>query len=422
MWPWSMTAAPCRDGFATVEGDRVADERAKSLIIVSHSGRPHPPLAFEFGDTGAVLPGADKTNDLLLRVRNTSANRTFRLLPPAGLDAGSELVLEVEAEHRGESRPTALGNSDQIEAIVVEPPDGWDHARANMDTERPSWVLTPKHEFDLGPGEQLAIELGRITTTSAPGRAPIKLLHRRLPGFWDGEQPLEIDKSPLHVDHRGQVGIGTPSPTKPLTIRCRVGNAEWLGLEIADETGGAFSTQWHVNGNKGGVNVVESGIKDGRLYRAPGRRGLSIGTTSVADATDLHVVNGTATRLLVEASNGGENGPAIAVRNGDDGTGEIAMDKAGMKLAAEDANVRLLGSDFKEIGVDEKGAWIGNPNRRETSPLRSTATRCSAVPSTCTERPISPDPTTGGPVQRTTSSHWNTTREPARKPTSMARV
>jgi len=70
------------------------------------------------------------------------------------------------------------------------------------------------------------------------------------------------------------VGINNTSPNRPLTVQGTGTNSEWIQLK--DNTG---TNQWHLNYLGSGLNFVESGVLDGRLYLQDGGN-VGIGTTS----------------------------------------------------------------------------------------------------------------------------------------------
>src|SRR5436190_14685405 len=92
----------------------------------------------------------------------------------------------------------------------------------------------------------------------------------------------------------GSVGIGTSNPSKPLGIRAIRSGEELLGFE--DPTG---ATKWHINqnlgGNNPGLNFVETGVADGRLFiKAGGNVGIGTVTPQarLEVAGDLKVTGG----------------------------------------------------------------------------------------------------------------------------------
>ncbi len=83
----------------------------------------------------------------------------------------------------------------------------------------------------------------------------------------------------LTIDANGNIGIGTVAPDRPLTIQGVAPAAQWLSLK--DDLG---VTQWHLNNVDDGLNFVETGEADGRLFLDAGGD-VGIGTT---DPTNPH--------------------------------------------------------------------------------------------------------------------------------------
>jgi hypothetical protein len=77
------------------------------------------------------------------------------------------------------------------------------------------------------------------------------------------------------LDTSGNVGIGTPNPDRPLAITAGRTSQELISFK--DPSG---ATRWHINQNLGGanpgLNFVESGVADGRLFlKAGGNVGIA---------------------------------------------------------------------------------------------------------------------------------------------------
>jgi hypothetical protein len=92
----------------------------------------------------------------------------------------------------------------------------------------------------------------------------------------------------LSVDNAGNVGIGTTSPRNPLGIRASGVSEDLISFE--DPNG---NPKWHINqnlnGNKPGLNFVETGVADGRLFIQAGGN-VGIGTTD--PEAKLHIAGG----------------------------------------------------------------------------------------------------------------------------------
>ena len=90
--------------------------------------------------------------------------------------------------------------------------------------------------------------------------------------------PTNTWKGVLHVTPAARVGVGSPAPRNPLAVRAAGQSEELVSFEDAGGT-----TKWHVNqnlnGNTPGLNIVETGVEDARLFFKPGGE-TGIGTTA----------------------------------------------------------------------------------------------------------------------------------------------
>lgn len=64
---------------------------------------------------------------------------------------------------------------------------------------------------NLSPGDYIEIELNNIRTSSPSGFSNIYLQYEDVPGYWDGQFVLQVEKSPM-IFSNGNIGIGTTNP------------------------------------------------------------------------------------------------------------------------------------------------------------------------------------------------------------------
>lgn len=89
----------------------------------------------------------------------------------------------------------------------------------------------------------------------------------------------------FYIASNGRVGIGTTNPSKPLGIRSSGISEELMAFE--DPAG---NTKWHINqnlsGSNPGLNFVETGVADGRLFIQTGGN-IGIGTVNPQGKLDV---------------------------------------------------------------------------------------------------------------------------------------
>ncbi len=88
---------------------------------------------------------------------------------------------------------------------------------------------------------------------------------------WELEQPSNNIRTTTGVQN---VGIGAAAPNRPLTIKGTGANSEWISLRRNDDL-----TKWHINHKNGGLNFVETGFGDNRLFLAAGGN-VGVGTAT----------------------------------------------------------------------------------------------------------------------------------------------
>lgn len=75
----------------------------------------------------------------------------------------------------------------------------------------------------------------------------------------------------------GKLGIGTKTPDRPLTLQ----GTDWASFKDTSGT-----TKWSFANKNGGLNVAETGVRDGRLYLQPGG---NVGLSQLYPKANLHI-------------------------------------------------------------------------------------------------------------------------------------
>ena len=107
----------------------------------------------------------------------------------------------------------------------------------------------------------------------------------------------------MRVDPSGKVGIGTSTPRNPVGIRGTGVSEELLSFE--DHAG---ATKWHINqdfNSNSGLNFVETGVADGRLFI---QAGGNVGVNTTTPTHTLHVNGNTGIRQNTKYMSGGAGG------------------------------------------------------------------------------------------------------------------
>lgn len=252
----------------------VTETLQRSLKLVNHRGYKHIPLHIGFVGSAAVLNNS-QPNSLTLRICNTSHAQPLSFQTEA---SGTTPRILIWFEEGGHEESWALADPETVKGINMQS-RGQDIPKETQGT-RNQWRLEGGNLPESlapqdGSGQAfMDIAISDIVTNYPAGMSNVYIRYENIPGYWDGQMVCQLQKSPLIVAGT-QVGIGTDKPPKPLTIRAQRGSGELLGFEDSDG-----KLKWHINQNhssSSGLNFVESGVADNRLFLQSGGN-VGIGT------------------------------------------------------------------------------------------------------------------------------------------------
>ncbi|MBK7149233.1 MAG: hypothetical protein IPH78_10540 [Bacteroidetes bacterium] len=101
------------------------------------------------------------------------------------------------------------------------------------------------------------------------------------------------------------VGIGTTTPDRPLTVQGTGVNNELISLKNS-----AGTTKYHWNLASGGLNLAESGVADGRIYVKDATGNVGIGTTTPVELLEVGK-NGSDNYIRVDAGSSNANSTGL---------------------------------------------------------------------------------------------------------------
>jgi hypothetical protein len=146
--------------------------------------------------------------------------------------------------------------------------------------------------------------------------------------LWDY---LQINGS---MDITGNVGIGTASPDRPLAVR-----STGMGQELVSFKDPNGNTKWHINQNLGGkypgLNFVESGVADGRLFIKAGGN-VGIGTVTPKYTLDVNGTINASADVIVGGGDCAEEFDIVDAKSIEPGT-VMVIDNNGALRASEKA-------------------------------------------------------------------------------------
>ncbi|WP_447002263.1 LamG domain-containing protein [Saccharothrix isguenensis] len=191
--------------------------RVQYLNVVNRRGQQQIPLAVGFIGTNTVL--RDEQRKTVLRLRIANVGRRAIPLTPSGLPEPTALVLSFDTAH-----DWAMGTPAQLAALAITA----DHWRTEVPSEEGqtiAWRLTTPTQVALAPGDSIVVTVDGLLGWPPSGHSNLYVRHENVPGHWDGQTSVIVERSPLVTDDvtvgdqvDARVGIGTPSPRAKLEV------------------------------------------------------------------------------------------------------------------------------------------------------------------------------------------------------------
>lgn len=322
----------------------ISHTRSHHLSIVNHQGRPNIPLHLSFVGSNRVLNdgGAHPNLKLTLRLRNISPTETVpftAVTPPR---------FSITVDTGSLSDEWALCTPEQAHTILLRASynNNWleiPEVTGNQ-TAAPEWHITS--EFlglgELGPHEWIDIELSNFVTNHPTGMANLYVRFENIPGYWDEQAAVSIEKAPL-LFINGRVGIGTSSPSQKLEV---AGNIVGDNLSVA-----------RTNDRRGALFLATSGDFNHALYN----NYSNVDGEGAQDSAKWNVFAG----LNIRTGSGTQKKTALAI----DAYGRVGVGTATpeAKLQIINANQNSYGDTLilgptnqsnLRLGYDQEYSWI----------------------------------------------------------------
>jgi hypothetical protein len=219
------TQLELRFRLAFPDGTPLVDTKLAHVDLVNQRGLRNVPLHVGFIGSHTILADGRTPNTLEVRITNSAPSD----LVLAGRDDPNptRFVVSFDVSRPGDLDDLGLGSASALAGMTLEAIDGhlpddgsdWLVEPGRQLGEGLAWTLTHRGTGPvLGPGQVVRLRLATIVTAAAPGDTNLYLRYENLPGYWDGQFVCTIEKSPIHYDIAGNVGIATVTPQHQLQI------------------------------------------------------------------------------------------------------------------------------------------------------------------------------------------------------------
>jgi|GEM_PF-6381546 len=196
----------------------ISGGRVHHLSIVNHQGQKNIPLHVSVIGSNTILNDGATPSEQCLRITNVLSDAAIGLVPSD--DSASRFVLSFDVFNASEMNDWALGNPDAVDKINPQvitskrdangkpvPDQNWKITRQDQG-ESPEWIIEPVNKNSLAAGESVLLLLSNIISSLPTGAANVYLHYANIPGYWDGQFVVSLEKTAL-VQRDKFVGVGS---------------------------------------------------------------------------------------------------------------------------------------------------------------------------------------------------------------------
>ena len=381
----------------------VPGHRIQYINVVNQGGQKHIPLHVGIVGNNKVLNNGSATA-LTLHITNLLKEGTIQLNPKRADNTPpppSEFIFSFDAA----DDDWALGKPGQVKAITFSASDFNPPAPETLG-QSVAWKMWPQKAITLEAGEFIKINIGNIITNHPPGATKLHVHYKNIPGYWDGDFVVRLEKAPLvygpngvgilmnpqvaldvngkiragTVGASGNVGAGTPDPQDRLHV---VGDVLLSKIPAQIKCG---DDKHRIVFGTGDLEIRDSGP----IVFSPGSNGATKTSTTVMlgdgrvgmgptiPDTHLHVAGGGDQAIMIQSTdtNGGKwslqastTAGRFHILNNNDATkkyftilkdGNVGIGATDPKWKLQvDGDVRASGSvrvgEDKELVLENKG-------------------------------------------------------------------
>lgn len=189
---------------------QLTQPREQSLQVVNHLGKEFIPLHLAFIGPHTVLNDGELHGPgygLKLRITNTSKH------DPISFKKDSKWLFQFD--YAVGDPDEELGSAENVREIEFEL-DGVEIEGGEQFEANPHWVLDHTDQIQekrIEPGEHwdVNIRMHNFSTLAASGKTQLKIKYENVPGYWDGELHIDLEKTPLFIKaetHTRSAGAG----------------------------------------------------------------------------------------------------------------------------------------------------------------------------------------------------------------------